>query len=242
MTDSQPMDPADAFGRLGRIKLGDTDLDGVLDQIAQLAKRTIPGADEVSVTLVTATGGAHRRVHRRPGPDPGRVAVRDGPRALPRRVRRARPPCPCRTWPARTAGRTGPPGRCRPACTAPCRSDCPSTSSVTGALNIYATKPDAFDDDAIILAQTFAGYAAVALANVHLYDATGHAGRSRCRRRWRAAPSSSRPRASSWATAGAPPTRRSPSSAKLSQDTNRKLRDVAAALVDRAKQPPRSGT
>jgi GAF domain-containing protein len=42
--------------------------------------------------------------------------------------------------------------------------------AVTGALNVYATKPQAFDADAILLAQTFSGYAAVALTNAHLYD------------------------------------------------------------------------
>ena len=62
--------------------------------------------------------------------------------------------------------------------------------SVTGALNIYAKKPDAFDDDEIVLAQTFAGYAAVTLAN---------------------------------ATCTTP------------RDTNRKLRDVTAALVATAR-------
>jgi GAF domain-containing protein len=42
---------------------------------------------------------------------------------------------------------------------------------VTGALNIYRVDVKAFDGDTIILAQTFSGYAAVALADVHLYDA-----------------------------------------------------------------------
>ena len=46
------MDPTEAFTQLGTIKLSDTDLDGVLGMVAGLAKRTIPGADEVSVTLV----------------------------------------------------------------------------------------------------------------------------------------------------------------------------------------------
>jgi GAF domain-containing protein len=48
----------------------------------------------------------------------------------------------------------------------------PVHENVTGALNLYATKPHSFDDDAVLLAQTFSGYAAVALANAHLYDAT----------------------------------------------------------------------
>ena len=52
MTDTEPMDPTEAFAQLGRIKLSDTDLNGVLKTIADLAKRTIPGASDVSVTLV----------------------------------------------------------------------------------------------------------------------------------------------------------------------------------------------
>jgi hypothetical protein len=42
---------------------------------------------------------------------------------------------------------------------------------VTGALNIYATEPETFDSDAVILGQMSAGYAAVAIANAHLYGA-----------------------------------------------------------------------
>jgi hypothetical protein len=52
VTSIEPMDPTEAFAQLGRIKLSDTNLDGVLDTIANLAERTIPGASEVSVTLV----------------------------------------------------------------------------------------------------------------------------------------------------------------------------------------------
>jgi GAF domain-containing protein len=38
-------------------------------------------------------------------------------------------------------------------------------------MSCRSTEPQAFDDDTIALAQAFAGYAAVALANVHLDDA-----------------------------------------------------------------------
>ena len=47
-----PTDPTTAFAELGRIKLDEIDLDGVLDRVAGLARRTLPGASEVSVTLV----------------------------------------------------------------------------------------------------------------------------------------------------------------------------------------------
>jgi GAF domain-containing protein len=48
----------------------------------------------------------------------------------------------------------------------------PTEEAVVGALNIYGTKPQVFNDDATPLAQTFAGQAAVAMANAHLYDST----------------------------------------------------------------------
>ncbi len=45
------MRPTEAFAELGRIHLGENDMTQVLTRISELAKRTIPGADEVSVTL-----------------------------------------------------------------------------------------------------------------------------------------------------------------------------------------------
>ena len=48
----------------------------------------------------------------------------------------------------------------------------PMQKAVVGALNIYATQPANFDQGAIELARTFAGYAAVAIANAHLYQTT----------------------------------------------------------------------
>jgi hypothetical protein len=49
---TQSIDPVDAFAELGRIKLSETDLPGVLTRIAELAKATIPEVTEASVTLV----------------------------------------------------------------------------------------------------------------------------------------------------------------------------------------------
>jgi len=64
MSHHQPLEPSDAFAELGRIKLADTDIDSILDKIAELAQRTIPGADEVSVTLIRGKGA------RTPPPSP----------------------------------------------------------------------------------------------------------------------------------------------------------------------------
>ncbi|MEU4219654.1 hypothetical protein [Actinoplanes sp. NPDC026623] len=43
MTHVEPMDPNEAFAELGRIKLADVNIDTLLDKIAHLAKRAIPG-------------------------------------------------------------------------------------------------------------------------------------------------------------------------------------------------------
>jgi GAF domain-containing protein len=170
MTDSHPLDPIDAFGRLSRIRLAETDLKGVLDEVARLAKRTIPGAGEVSVTLVDerdAYTAAYTgqlaldldELQYGKGYGPCLDASVTGA-ALSLRDMDAEERWP--DWAARAAA-TG------------ARSSLsiglPLHEQITGALNVYATEPEAFDDDAIILGQTFAGYAAVALTNAHLYDA-----------------------------------------------------------------------
>jgi GAF domain-containing protein len=41
---------------------------------------------------------------------------------------------------------------------------------VSGALNIYAREPDAFDEDTRTAATGFAPYAAIAVANMHAYE------------------------------------------------------------------------
>jgi GAF domain-containing protein len=111
--------------------------------------------------------------------------------------------------------------------------------AVTGALNIYAGEPEAFDDDAIILAQTFAAYATVALANAHLYDT-----QATLAQQMQAAMES---RAIIEQAKGIIMGDRRCTAdeafavlTKLSQDTNRKLRDVAGLLVARAANTPRS--
>ena len=115
----------------------------------------------------------------------------------------------------------------------------PIEDQVIGALNVYAEKVYAFDDDAIVLAQTFAGYAAVALANAHLYDTT-----ATLAQQMQAAMES---RAVIEQAKGIIMGERRCTAdeafailTKVSQDSNRKLRDVAAALVARAQERDRT--
>jgi len=86
--------------------------------------------------------------------------------------------------------------------------------------------------------QTFAGYAAVALANAHLYDTTANlAQQMQAAMDSRAVIEQAKgiimgDRRCTADEAFAILTR-------LSQDSNRKLRDIAAALVDRAAEGPK---
>jgi GAF domain-containing protein len=114
----------------------------------------------------------------------------------------------------------------------------PIDQQVSGALNIYATEPEAFDDEAVGVAQTFARYAAVALANAHLYDATTTlAEHMRIAMESRAVIEQAKGIIMGDRRCTADEAFRI--LAKLSQETNRKLRDVAGAIVAQAANPLR---
>ncbi len=237
MTQVEPMDPNEAFAELGSIRIADVDIDTLLDKIAQLAKRTIPGASEVSVTLLQGdrahtaafTGELAR------GLDEEQYERGFGP-CLEASVSTASLSVPDtgseQRWPdwARAARQAG--------AHSSLSIGLPVHEKVTGALNIYATETHAFDDDAIALAQTFAGFAAVGLANSHLYETQATlAGHLQKAMENRAVIEQAKgiimgERRCTADEAFAILT-------TLSQDTNRKLRDVATALVTKAAGPPR---
>ncbi|MCO1598391.1 GAF and ANTAR domain-containing protein [Micromonospora sp. RHAY321] len=230
------MDPNNAFAELGSIKLAEVDLDAVLAKIAELAKRTIPGASEVSVTLIRGDD-AHTAAFT------GELAV-----ALDEwQYEQGHGPCLDASaatetlsvpdmstesrWPdwakrAREAGASS-----------SLSIGLPVQEKVAGALNIYGTEPDAFDEEAMILAQTFAGYAAVALANVHLYDT-----QATLARHMQAAMANraviEQAKGIIMGERRCTPEEAFAILAKLSQDTNRKLRDVASTLVANASGTP----
>jgi GAF domain-containing protein len=229
MADSQPLDPIDAFGRLGRIRLAETDLKGVLDEVAHLARRTIPGAEEVSVTLVDRTKAYTAAYTGQLAVDLDELQYDDG-----------HGPCLDASAGATTLSLADistedrwpdwAPGALQAGAHSSLSIGLPMHEQVTGALNVYAAEPRAFDDDAIILGQTFAGYAAVALTNAHLYDAQANlAQQMQAAMQSRAVIEQAKgiimgSRHCTAEEAFAILTR-------LSQDSNRKLRDVATALV-----------
>jgi GAF domain-containing protein len=99
------------------------------------------------------------------------------------------------------------------------------------AINMYATEPEAFDDEALALAQSFASYAGVALANMHLYESTRTlADQLQTAMESRAVIEQAK--GILMAQQGCTPDEAFGLLVKLSQSSNRKLREVAQALVD----------
>lgn len=109
----------------------------------------------------------------------------------------------------------------------------PVQDGITGALNVYSPKVGAFDAAALELGQTFAAYAAVAVGNAHLYDnASTHARQMQEAMQHRAVIEQAKGIVMGDRRCSAQEAfeilRR------LSNTTNRKLRDVAEALVTEA--------
>jgi GAF domain-containing protein len=225
-------DPLLAFAELGRINLSQADLGQVLTRVASLAASVIPGADEVSVTLVsggvagtaTFTGEVAMSLDESQydsgyGPCLD-AAAQHAVFVVDDMTRESR-------WPAFAAA----------AVERGVRSSLsvgiPIQEKVSGAINIYGLADHAFDADAVALAQTFAGYAAVAMANAHLYSTTAALAEQMAE-----AMSS---RAVIEQAKGILMAQRGVSAqeafdilSRASQAANRKLRDIAEAMVERA--------
>jgi GAF domain-containing protein len=224
-----PTDPAVVFAELGRTKLSEISLDGLLGRVATLARQTLPGADEVSITMM-GEQGPYTAAYT------GELALRLDERQYEHLLG------PCLQAAAekttvsvpQTAADTRWSGWALRAASAGVGSvlavGLPIVDDLGGALNIYGRRPGAFGDDVVTLAQTFAGYAAVALGNAFLYHRTAELARH-----LKAAMES---RAVIEQAKGVIMAERRCTAEEafafltaISQDTNRKLRDVAAALI-----------
>lgn len=227
---SELVQPQDAFAELARITLSDQSLDSVMATIARLAKQTIPGAAEVSVTMVErgkattvastgqlATDLDERQYER--GHGPCLAAVEGGEPVL---ISDMASEHRWTTWARQAVERGAGSSLSIPV---------PVQREVMAALNIYGTDQNAFDPDSVELAATFSAYAGVALANMHLYQAQGQmADQLQTAMQSRAVIEQAK-----GILMGQ---RRCPADEafniliKLSQDSNKKLREVAQALID----------
>jgi len=166
-----PTDPAEALERLGRLSLRTLSMDSLLQTVAELSKSVMPGNPETSVLLLVKNNPT--------------TVVHTGQLAMDldeRQYEAGHGPC---LHAARTGELTEVPDT---------RSDDRWTDymrraaehgnlsslsvplvidkdeRVTGALNIYARTPEAFDEGARTAATRFGPYAAVAAGNLHAYQ------------------------------------------------------------------------
>ncbi|WP_330465660.1 GAF and ANTAR domain-containing protein [Micromonospora zamorensis] len=232
-----PTDPATAFVELGGIKLSEVNLDEVLQRVAELAKRVLPMPVEVSVTLMRGgvghtaafTSEVAREMDERQyaqGRGPCLDAAASGDvLSVPDLSTEDRWP----EWADR--------GR-KQGLGSSVSIGLPIQEAVVGALNVYAHTPEAFDDDTVTVLETFAAYAAVALSNAQLYDSTANLARQ-MREAMANRAVIEQAKGIVMAERRCGPAEAFAILSKVSQDSNRKVRDVAQALVDRTAGPRR---
>lgn len=232
MAHDHPIDAQAAFDELARLVLADQTMDGLLNRIAVLAQGVVPGAAEVSVSLVTkdkattvastgqlATALDERQYAEDSGPcvDAARTGTVS---SIPDMRIEAR-------WPAFTKAAV------EAGAFSSLSTPIPLQRYASAALNMYSTDVEGFDDEARAVAEAFAGYAGVALANMHLYEST----RTLAEQLKTAMDSRAVIEQAKGVLMGQ---RRCTADeafdilVKLSQQSNRKLREVAQALVDSA--------
>jgi len=230
--DHQPVPPYEAFDDLAKLIVSDHSLDSVMTAIAVVGKRLLPGATDVSVTLVRAgraetvasTGTLAVQMDERQyvdGNGPCLTAATSGELvSLPDAAASDR-------WPdfAAAAQQCGIGSSLSVPVTLP--------EPVSAGLNMYSDRKDGFPEHDLELARTLAAYAAVALTNVHLFDS-----QKRVAEHLQKALES---RGVIDQAKGILMGERRCSAdeafavlVQLSQTSNRKLRDVAQALVDSA--------
>ena len=166
----ESVEPIDAFEELSKLVLGEQSLTAVLQRVAELAKTVVPDARDVSVTLlrdtkqpetVVFTSDLANQLDERQyeaGFGPCMDAAMAGTTIA---VANADPNTPYPEF-SRVSLRAG--------VSHSLSVGLPVLQRTVGALNLYAAGDQAFDEQAIEMAQTFAGYAAVAIANAHLYS------------------------------------------------------------------------
>ena len=232
--------PAEVLAKLAKIVLAEETLDSVLSKVVELAKEVITAADEVSLTLVrrgragTAayTGDlAVQADERQYGLDAGPcLDAGRGGEALSIRDMRTED-----RWPAYA------PQAASIGVLSSLSVPLPIQEDLVGALNVYSRRPEAFDEDDIRAGQAFAAYAAVAVANADSFASTAEMAEN-LRIAMASRATIEQAKGIVMARGGITADQAFDMLVRASQRENRKLRDVAAELVDRVQQRPREAT
>ena len=168
---SQPADPAEALERLGQLSLRELSMDSLLQTVADLTKTVMPGNPETSVLLLVKekpTTVAHTgqlavdldETQYERGHGPCLHAARTGELT---EIADTRTETRWQDYTQRAAERGNLSSLSIPLAIDP-------DAQVTGALNIYARRPVAFDETSRSVAARFAPYAAVATGNMYAYQ------------------------------------------------------------------------
>jgi GAF domain-containing protein len=167
----QPADPTEALERLGRLSLRELSMESLLQTVADLTKTVMPGNPEASVSLlvkdhpttVVSTGELATDLDEtqyEEGHGPCLHAARTGEMTeIP--DTRAEDRWPDYTPRAVERGNLS-------SLSVPLAID--PDAQVSGALNVYAREPGAFDEASRSVAARFAPYAAVAAGNLYAYQ------------------------------------------------------------------------
>jgi GAF domain-containing protein len=167
----QPANAAEALERLGRLSLRELSMNDLLQTVAELARTVMPGNPEASVTLLVR--------------DKPSTVVSTGQLAVDldeTQYERGHGPClhAARTGELTEIADTRTDSRWRDyshraaeagnlsSLSVPLAID--EDEQVSGALNLYAREPDAFDGDSRSAAEAFGAYAAVATGNLYSYQ------------------------------------------------------------------------
>jgi GAF domain-containing protein len=234
--DRLPLDARAAFAQLGELRFETTSMEAMLQRIAELAKGVIPRVAEASVSLIAndkATTAAYT----------GRLALDldetqygrgYGPcleAAVGQEIREITDARAETRWPdyARISVERG--------SLSSLSVPVPVREAIHGGLNLYAAEAHAFDDDAKEVARAFASYAAVAVHNMHLYESTRELAENLdIAMRTRAVIEQAKGILMSQRRCGA--TEAFNVLAAASQRSNRKLRDIAQAIVNGVAEQP----
>jgi ANTAR domain-containing protein/GAF domain-containing protein len=226
-----PTDVDRSLTQVVSIEVEPPDLPGIMGQVADFARQSIAGTGDVSITILGADGAytAAFTSDLALRLDEAQYQLRTGPclQAAAERatvlVRDTRQDIRWSPWPSDAA-----------AAGAGCIMSIGLSilADVNGALNVYGRIPGAFDDDAVHDAQVFARHACVTLANAYLHDRT-----AKLAHQMRLAMSNraviEQAKGIIMAERRCTADQAFATLTKLSQNSNRKVRDIAAAIVAR---------
>jgi GAF domain-containing protein len=229
---AETLSPPQALAELARIDLAQHDLRGVLGEIAGLARTALAGGGEASLTLIRDRAAYTAAFTGEPALalDETQYEAGYGPcldAAVSGQMLMISDSTQETRWPAfaRAAAEAG--------ILSSLSLPLPMVSAVNGALNVYATKPHRFDDEAVSAGRMFADYAAVAIGNAQLYtDAAAQAAQMREAMEYRAVIEQAK--GIIMADRRCTAQEAFDILRHVSNDTNRKLRDVADMLVTEA--------